>query len=121
MSIDMNQTIAQASLDNLNDIIVPEAVGFLPLAPGWILVILLVLSLLFHFAYKAYIIIRCTTYFFHQIYLLLSAVILRILSYKCCLLSSAIIRILLVRYAYLLSNPLHFARQIESVNQKNFS
>ena len=54
MSGDMNQTIAQASLDNLNDIIVPDAVGFLPLAPGWVIVILLALALLFHFAFKAY-------------------------------------------------------------------
>ena len=54
MSTDMNQTIAQASLNNLNDIIVPDAVGFFPLAPGWIIMILLALALLFHFAIKAY-------------------------------------------------------------------
>ena len=54
MPIDMNQTIAEASLDNLNDIIVPDAVGFFPLAPGWVIVILLVLALLFHFAFMAY-------------------------------------------------------------------
>jgi hypothetical protein len=54
MSADMNQTIAQASLDNLNDIIVPEAVGFFPLAPGWMVVILLALGLLFHFLFQAY-------------------------------------------------------------------
>ena len=54
MPIDMNQTIAEASLTNLNDIIVPDAVGFFPLAPGWIIVTLLVLALLFHFALNAY-------------------------------------------------------------------
>lgn len=54
MSVDMNQTIAQASLDNLNDIIVPDAVGFFPLAPGWVIGILLAFALLFHFAFKAY-------------------------------------------------------------------
>lgn len=54
MSVDLNQTIAQASLKNLNDIIVPEAVGLFPLAPGWIIVILLATSLLFHFVFKAY-------------------------------------------------------------------
>lgn len=54
MSVDLNETIAQASLKNLNDIIVPEAVGLFPLAPGWIIVILLATSLLFHFVFKAY-------------------------------------------------------------------
>jgi len=54
MSADMNQTIAQASLDNLNDIIVPEAVGFFPLAPGWVIVILLIFALLLHFLLQAY-------------------------------------------------------------------
>jgi hypothetical protein len=54
MSVDMNQTIAQASLDNLHDIIVPEAVGFFPLAPGWMVVILLALGLFFHFVFQAY-------------------------------------------------------------------
>ena len=54
MPVDMNQTIAEASLNNLNDIIVPDAVGFFPLAPGWFIVILLTLALFFHFAFKAY-------------------------------------------------------------------
>ena len=54
MPVDMNQTIAEASLNNLNDIIVPDAVGFFPLAPGWIIVTVLILALLFHFAFKAY-------------------------------------------------------------------
>ena len=47
----MNQTILDASLDNLNDIIIPQAVGYFPLAPGWYVVGLLVLSLLFHFLF----------------------------------------------------------------------
>ncbi len=34
MSVKMNQTIAEASLDNLHDIIIPPAIGFFPLAPG---------------------------------------------------------------------------------------
>ena len=55
MSVDMNQTIAEASLDNLHDIIVPDAVGFFPLAPGWYFVILLCLTLLFHFGWKSYV------------------------------------------------------------------
>jgi len=50
----MNQTIAEASLDNLHDIIVPPAIGFFPLAPGWYIVLLLLLSLLFHFGYRYY-------------------------------------------------------------------
>jgi len=54
MSVDMNKTIAEASLDNLNDIIVPPMVGFFPLAPGWYIVLLLALALLFHFAYQKY-------------------------------------------------------------------
>lgn len=54
MSADMNLTIAQASLDNLNDIIVPDAVGFFPFAPGWMIVTVLALTLLIHFAFKAY-------------------------------------------------------------------
>lgn len=54
MSVDMNKTIAEASLDNLHDIIVPEAVGFFPPAPGWNIVLLLLLTLLFHFAIQAY-------------------------------------------------------------------
>ena len=47
----MNQTILDSSLDNLNDIIIPQAVGYFPLAPGWYVVGLLVLSLLFHFLF----------------------------------------------------------------------
>ena len=54
MSADMNQTIAQASLDNLHAILVPEAVGFFPLAPGWVIVILLAFALLLHFLFQAY-------------------------------------------------------------------
>jgi len=54
MSVELNQTIAEASLDNLNDIIVPPMVGFFPLAPGWYIVLLLALALLFHFAYQKY-------------------------------------------------------------------
>jgi len=50
MPLDMNKTIADASLNNLHDIMVPAAVGFFPLAPGWYIVLLLFLSLLFHFA-----------------------------------------------------------------------
>ncbi len=54
MSVKMNQTIAEASLDNLHDIIIPPAIGFFPLAPGWYIVLLLLLSLLFHFGYRYY-------------------------------------------------------------------
>jgi len=50
----MNKTIAEASLDNLHDIIVPEGVGFFPLSAGWTIVLLLVLALLFHFSLLAY-------------------------------------------------------------------
>lgn len=58
MSVDMNKTIADGSLDNLHDIFVPDALGFFPLAPGWIMVLLLLMALLFHFSaqlYKHYI------------------------------------------------------------------
>ena len=54
MPVDMNKTIAEASLDNLHDIIVPEAVGFFPPAPGWNIILLLLLALLFHTLVKAY-------------------------------------------------------------------
>ena len=54
MSVDMNQTIAEASLDNLHDILVPDAIGFFPLAPGWYILSLLLLTLLFHFGYQRY-------------------------------------------------------------------
>ena len=54
MSAELNQTIVEASLDNLHDIIVPDAVGFFPLAPGWYIAFLLLLTLLFHFGYQKY-------------------------------------------------------------------
>jgi hypothetical protein len=54
MPVEMNQTIAEASLDNLHDIIVPEGVGFFPLSSGWIIVLLLMLTLMFHFGVQAY-------------------------------------------------------------------
>lgn len=54
MSVDMNKTIAEASLDNMYDIINPDAVGFFPLAPGWYIVLFLLLALLFHFTIQAY-------------------------------------------------------------------
>lgn len=54
MPVDMNKTIAEASLDNMHDIINPDAVGFFPLAPGWIIVLFLLLALLFHFTIQAY-------------------------------------------------------------------
>jgi uncharacterized membrane protein len=57
MPVDMNQTIQEASLDNLHDIIVPEAIGFFPLAPGWVIVGILLVALLFHWSiqfYRAY-------------------------------------------------------------------
>ena len=55
MSVDMNRTLAEASLDNLHDIIVPEPVGIFPLAPGWTVLILLFLTLLFHFGWQKYL------------------------------------------------------------------
>lgn len=54
MSVDMNKTIAEASLDNLHGIIVPDGVGFFPLAPGWYIVALLLFTLLFHFSVRRY-------------------------------------------------------------------
>lgn len=62
MSVDMNKTIAEASLDNLHDIIVPNAVGFFPLAPGWNVVICLLLTLLMYLAWKKYKHHRATLY-----------------------------------------------------------
>ena len=50
----MNKTIAEASLDNLHDIIVSDPVGFFPPAPGWVIVLLLLLALLFHTLMRAY-------------------------------------------------------------------
>ncbi len=54
MSVDMNETIAQASLENLHDIIVPDAIGVFPLASGMVIALLLLISLLFHFIVVAY-------------------------------------------------------------------
>jgi len=57
MSVDMNKTIAEASLDNMQDIIIPDAVGCFPPAPGWTIILLLLLALLFHLSvckYKRY-------------------------------------------------------------------
>lgn len=54
MPVDMNKTIEEASLDNLHDIIVPDAVGIFPLAPGWYMLALLFLTLLFYVAMKGY-------------------------------------------------------------------
>ena len=62
MSIDMNKTIEEASLDNLNDIIVPDAVGFFPMAPGWIIVGFLLLTILFHFGFKQYLYYKRSLY-----------------------------------------------------------
>ena len=53
MPADSNKTITEASLDNLHDIIVPDAVGFLPPAPGWYIILFLLLALLFYFAIQA--------------------------------------------------------------------
>lgn len=50
----MNQTIQEASLDNLHDIIIPDAVSIFPLAPGWVIVALLFFALLFHFVIQRY-------------------------------------------------------------------
>ena len=62
MSVDMNKTIAEASLDNLHDIIVPEPIGVFPLAPGWTVLILLCLTLLFHFGWQRYLLYRKEQY-----------------------------------------------------------
>jgi len=62
MPIDMNKTIEQASLENLNDIIVPEAVGLFPMAPGWMILGFLLLTLLFHFVLKEYLYYKKTLY-----------------------------------------------------------
>ena len=50
----MNKTIAEASLDNLHDIIIPDAIGFFPPAPGWYILGLLLFALLFHFTLRFY-------------------------------------------------------------------
>jgi len=62
MSVDVNSTLAEASLDRLHDIIVPEPVGLFPLAPGWIVLILLFLTLLFHFGWQKYLLYRKEQY-----------------------------------------------------------
>ncbi len=62
MSVEMNQTIAEASLNNLQDIIVPDAPGFFPLAPGWYVVLLILFTLLLHFAYRSFLSYRENQY-----------------------------------------------------------
>jgi len=54
MPVDMNKTIAEASLDNLHDIIVPDAIGMFPPAPGWYIVGVLCLAVIFHWGVKGY-------------------------------------------------------------------
>jgi len=58
----MNKTIAQASLDNLYDIIIPDPIGLFPLAPGWIVLILLFVTLVFHFSWQKYLAYRKELY-----------------------------------------------------------
>lgn len=55
MSEELNQTIQDASLDNLHDILLPDPIGFFPLAPGWIIVFAFVTALGFHFLWKWYV------------------------------------------------------------------
>lgn len=62
MSLDMNKTIEQASLDHLNDIIVPDAVGFFPMAPGWVILGCLMVTFLFHLAIKHYLLYKRSLY-----------------------------------------------------------
>ena len=54
MSVDMNQTISAASLDNLHDIIVPDSIGFFPLSTGWMIMLIISLALLFHWIVQTY-------------------------------------------------------------------
>jgi len=54
MPEDLNQTLADASLSKLHDIITPDAIGFFPLASAWYSVILLCLALGFHVAFRYY-------------------------------------------------------------------
>ena len=54
MPADSNKTIVEASLDHLHDIIIPDAIGFFPPAPGWYILLLVLLALLFHFSAQAY-------------------------------------------------------------------
>lgn len=54
MSVDLNQTIAEGSLNNLHDIMLPADIGFFPLAPGWYILFLLAMTLLFHFGSQKY-------------------------------------------------------------------
>jgi len=62
MPADMNQTIQEASLDNLHDILLPDVVGLFPLAPGWIMVGILLLSLLLHFVFQGVVRYKQTGY-----------------------------------------------------------
>ena len=62
MSVELNQTIAEASLDNLQDIIVPDTPGFFPLAPGWYVLLFILLTLLLHFGYRSFLTYRQNKY-----------------------------------------------------------
>ena len=44
---------AMASLDNLHDIVMPEAVSWWPLAPGWYVLLVIVVGLAINFAIRA--------------------------------------------------------------------
>lgn len=55
MAEDINKTLeALGSLDNLHDIIIPDPIGFFPLASGWYMVFLLLVTYAIHFSVKRY-------------------------------------------------------------------
>lgn len=62
MSLDINKTIEQASLDNLHDIVPLEEIGFFPLAPGWFILFALLLTIIFHLSIKIYKYYKNTRY-----------------------------------------------------------
>lgn len=59
----MNQETTQAySLENLNDIIVPDGLGIFPLAPGMTLLICFVIGLLFYWSYHQWVTYKSDAY-----------------------------------------------------------
>lgn len=58
----MDQTTTATSLDLMHDIVVPPAVSFWPLAPGWIALILILVTYMLHLALKLWANYRVNVY-----------------------------------------------------------
>jgi len=58
----MDQNMSATSFDLMHDIIVPPAILFWPLAPGWFALVLLLLSAMFHIGLRLWMKYRANAY-----------------------------------------------------------